>query len=174
MHASAPTANPRRRGRRALGIVAIGGALVLSGCGSAPQPGAVTFVRERQVSAIRAQQAVREAQSRLQQLGSRPTTAALVALRRSARIARERVNEARFGLPTSQVAEEELAIAESEAGVGANELNYAMGELVRYARRPTALTLARYHAYLQRGRSQWNEAVTELWRLARANHPPTL
>jgi hypothetical protein len=174
MHASAPSANCKRRGRRALGILAAGGALVLGGCGSAPQPGAVTFVKQREAAAIRAQEAVREAQSRLQQLGRPPTTAELVALRRSARIARERVNEARFGLPTYQVAEEELAIAESEAGVGANELNYAMAELVRYARRPTAPTLARYHAYLKRGRTQWNEAVSELWRLARANHAPTL
>jgi hypothetical protein len=144
------------------------------GCGSAPSPAAVTFVDQRREAAAAAKSAVLEAEAKLAALGAAPTAAQLTALRLAAGFAREKVNEARTGLPTFQTAEEELPIAESEAGVGANELNYAMAELARYATRPSAATLALYRTHLRNGRLQWNEAVRELWRLARAPNPPTV
>jgi hypothetical protein len=148
--------------------------VLVAACGSAPDPGAVTFVNQRRAAAEQARAAVVRAQARLAGLAAAPSAAELTALQDAAGLARERVNQARVGLPTYQTAEEERAIAESEAGVGANELNYAMAELARYARSPSAEALALYRRHLRDGRAQWNEAVTELWRLARAPNPPTL
>ncbi len=150
-------------------------ALVLAACGCAaapPQQGAVTFVGQRRVASVRAAEAVREAEADLAALPPAPARPQLTRLGRAARIARERVNEARAGLPTYETAEEELPIAESEAGTGANELNYALGELSRYARHPTPALLASYRRRMRIGREKWNEAVGQLWRLARAPDPP--
>jgi hypothetical protein len=148
--------------------------LLAVGCGTSPAPSAVSFVKERKTNARRTQQAVDEARAALAALSEPPTVAQLLRLRSSARIARERVNEVRVGLPTFEAAEEEVPIAESEAGTGSNELNYAMGELVRYARHPRPVTLARYRAYETRGVERWNESMRELWRLAREPNPPLL
>ena len=155
-------------------LLAGAGCLVAAGCGTAPQPGAVKFVRERKTNARRTQRAVDEARAALAALSEPPTVNELLKLRSAARIARERVNEVRVGLPTYEAAEEEVPIAESEAGTGSNELNYAMGELVRYARHPRPRTLARYRAYERNGVLRWNESMRELWRLAREPNPPLL
>jgi hypothetical protein len=167
---------PRFRQTTAAALCALAGAgcLLAAGCGTAPSPAAVKFVRERKANARRTQQAVNEARAALAALSERPTVAQLLKLHSTARIARERVNEVRVGLPTYEAAEEEVPIAESEAGTGANELNYAMGELVRYARHPRPVTLARYRAYERNGVERWNESLRELWRLAREPNPPLL
>jgi len=166
---------PRARGPiAALALLALVVCVAVTGCGVAPSPEAVTFVQQREAGAVRAKRAIVEAQDDLAALSRPPTRAQLHRLARSARVARELVNEVRVGLPTFEVAEEEVPIAESEAGVGANELNYALAELVRYARHPSARALARYNAHLGPGREKWNEAVKELWRLSHTSNPPTI
>ncbi len=149
-------------------------ALGSAGCGVATDEQAVSFVDARKVNAVRAQAAIGEAESRLAALASRPTAGQLASLRTAAETARERVNQARAGLPTYQAAEEELPIAESELGVGANELNHAMRELSSYAEYPRAAALALYRRYMHSGRELWNSAAIELWRLAREPAAPLL
>jgi hypothetical protein len=148
--------------------------LLASACGSAPDQSAVKFVNERKSDAERTQRAVGEARAALAALSNPPTVAQLAHLRATARFARERVNEVRVGLPTFEAAEEEVPIAESEAGTGSNELNAAMGELVVYARHPRPKTLARYQAYIAGGVARWNESMREMWRLARQPNPPLM
>jgi hypothetical protein len=161
--------------RRAAAALALAAATLLAtACGAAPAPSAVKFVSERKLDAQRTQRAVGEARAALAGLSNPPSVAQLRRLRSSARIARERVNEVRVGLPTYEAAEEEVPIAESEAGTGSSELNAAMGELVRYARHPRARTLARYRVYFAQGSQRWNESMRQMWRLARQSHPPLL
>lgn len=167
------------RDRPAARIIALGAALavacfLVSACGAAPAPSAVKFVNERRANAERTQRAIVAARTALAGLSSPPTFPQLLQLRTAARVARERVNEVRVGLPTYEAAEEEVPIAESEAGTGSNELNYAMGELVRYSHHPRAQTLARYRAYVTRGTARWNESMRQLWRLARKPDPPLI
>jgi hypothetical protein len=148
--------------------------LAASGCGSAPEQAAVKSVNEHKTDAFRAQLAIQEAEALLNSLPASPTRAELRRLRRAARIGRERINEVRARLPTYETHEEELPTAESEAATGANGLNEAMGVLISYTRHPHAASLARYRQYMSRGREEWNQAVTELWRLARESPPPVL
>lgn len=169
------SSNVQARGRGVLaGVLATGSLLVAGACGSPPAPSAVTFVHKRSAYAVRAQQAIEEAKADLAALSDPPSAAQLRRLRRAAKIARERVNEVRVGLPTFEAAEEEVPIAESEAGTGFNEINYALGALVLYARHPRAVTLERYHEYMDPGEAKWNESIRELWRLAREPNPPLL
>jgi hypothetical protein len=147
-------------------------ALAASGCGAAPDQAAVKSVNEHKTEAVRAQLAIREAEAQLDALPVSPTRAGLRRLRRAARIARERINEVR--LRTYESPEEELPTAESEAAAGANELNQALSVLVSYTRHPHAASLVRYRQYMNRGREEWNQAMTELWRLAGESRPPIL
>jgi hypothetical protein len=173
MRATAP--EPRRRRRPPLAAAAsLLAAAVLVACGSAPSPAAVTFVRERRDAAARAQHAIALAEQRLAALGAAPTSAQLASLGEAAQAARTQIDAARSGLPTYQTAEEEVPIAESEAGVGGNELGEAMAYLEEYSTSPSPQALANYRGLLKRGSAQWNEAVRELWRLARTSNPPTV
>jgi hypothetical protein len=171
----------RPRDRAWVGGLRVASALALaalcvavSACGSAPSTSAVRFVNERKANAQRTQRAIGEARGALAALSNPPTPAQLLRLRSAARVARERVNEVRVGLPTYEAAEEEVPIAESEAGTGSSELNEAMGELVRYARHPRPQTLLRYQGDIARGAARWNESIRELWRLAREPNPPLI
>jgi hypothetical protein len=157
-------------------VAVLASILCVAGCGGvvAPDEGAVTFVRERSVQAHRAQQAVLAAEAAWSALSQTPTGAQRSRLGRAARIARERVAEERHGLPDYEQAEEELGIAEDEAGTGSYALDEAMGELVAYARDPRPQTRRRYLALVAAGKAKWNESARELWRLARASDPPLL
>jgi len=166
--------NRRRPTGVALLLVLAASCLLATACGSAPDQSAVKFVNERKSDAERTQHAVGEARAALAALSNPPTVGQLLHLRTTARFARERINEVRAGLPTFEAAEEELPIAESEAGTGSNELNDAMGELVIYARHPRAKTLARYQVDIAQGVARWDESMREMWRLARQPNPPLM
>lgn len=149
-------------------------ALAAGGCGVATNQDAVSFVLARKAGSERARTALAQAKAALAALPAQPTQSDLASLRGTAETARERVNQARAGLPTYQAAEEELPIAEDELGVGANELNYAMRELASYAQYPRRAALALYRRYVHDGSEQWNNAAIELWRLARVADPPLI
>jgi hypothetical protein len=67
-----------------------------------------------------------------------------------------------------------LGNAELFASSGANDLKNSMGALVALAGTPNAATVAHFNAQFGQAKSEWNQSVRTIWRIAHRKHPPTV
>lgn len=68
----------------------------------------------------------------------------------------------------------DLGNAQLEVFTAANDLKNAMGALVAYTGNPNPATLAHFTTAYQAARSEWNDGVSTIWRVARLEKAPTL
>lgn len=149
--------------------------IVVAGCGASgtPRHQARSYIRSMHRDMNTVQASVESVVVGINLVAKDPSIADINEFAGLAQQAHDSIDAIRKEFATTDTSGK-LGNAELELFSAANDLKNAMGAVVAYEGNPNAATLAHFTDQYQQARGEWNQGVTEVWRLARERKPLTI
>jgi hypothetical protein len=144
-----------------------------SGSSKTPKQQAEGYIKSMNNDMNRVQASVLDTEVAVGLAAKSPTTSNVNQLAQVAQQAHDSINNIRDDFATSATSGR-LGNAEVELFTAANDLKNSMGAVVAYTGNPNPATLAHFTSQFQNAKSEWNDVVRTVWRVAGESTPPTV